>query len=127
MMASSSLTRPVELSRQPAVARRELARLLADEAWEGDVDGVILAVHEAMVNSQRHAGGVTRAGACIDSDSVVIEICDRGRGFKVPETPSIADVSAERGRGLFLIRHLAADARVARVGPDMCLTLRFER
>ena len=127
MTASSSLTRPVELSQQPATARRELSRLLADEAWGGDVDGVILAVHEAMVNSQHHGGGVTGARACADTDTVVVEISDRGRGFKVPETPTLAEVTAERGRGLSLIRHLAASAQVVRTGSDVNLTLRFER
>jgi anti-sigma regulatory factor (Ser/Thr protein kinase) len=127
MMASSSLTRPVELSRQPAVARRELTRLLADEAWDGDVDGVILAVHEAMVNSQHHGGGVTRASVGVDGDTVVVEISDRGAGFDVPASPALADVAAERGRGLFLIRHLADDARVVRAGGDVCLRLRFDR
>ena len=126
-MAATSLTPPVELSPQPAVARRELTRLLADEAWAGDVDGVILAVHEAMVNAQRHGGGVTRARACVDRDTVTVEIADRGRGFKVPESPAVVEGNAERGRGLFLISHLATEARVARAGPDVCLTLRFER
>ena len=127
MMASSSVTRPVELSPQPAAARRELTRLLADEAWDGDVDGVILAVHEAMVNSQRHGGGVVRASVCIDRDTVLAEISDRGRGYQLPETPGLADATAERGRGLFLIRHIATDAHVERSGADVCLTLRFER
>jgi anti-sigma regulatory factor (Ser/Thr protein kinase) len=127
MMASSSLTRPVELSPQPPIARRELTQLLADEAWEGDVDAVVLAVHEAMVNSQRHGGGVTRASAGVDGDTVVVEISDRGRGFEVPASPALADVAAERGRGLFLIRHLASEARVVRAGADVCLRLRFVR
>jgi anti-sigma regulatory factor (Ser/Thr protein kinase) len=127
MMASSSLTRPVELSPQPAVARRELSRLLSDGGWKGDVDGVILAVHEAMVNSQRHGGGVTAATAGVDGDTVVVEVTDRGRGFEVPDDPAIADVTAERGRGLFLIRLLASRASVVRKGSDVCLRLQFER
>ena len=127
MMASSSVTRPVELSRQPAVARRELARVLAEERWDGDVDGVILAVHEAMVNAQRHGGGVTGASVCVDGDTVSVEVADKGRGFQIPETASGADVTAERGRGLFLIHHLATEATVRRNGTEVCLTLRFER
>ena len=127
MMSSSSLTRPVELSLQPAAARRELMKLLADEAWAGDVDGVILAVHEAMVNSQRHGGGVTGARVCVGLDTVTVEISDRGGGFAVPETPAMAEATAEQGRGLFLIRRLTAEAQVVQAGPDVCLTLRFER
>ena len=127
MMGSSSITRPVELSKQPAAARRQLAQLLEDERWNGDVDGLILAVHEGMVNAQRHGGGVTGARACIDGDRVVVEIADRGRGFEIPRSAAVADVTAERGRGLFLIDHLAAEATVKRKGAEVCLTLRFER
>ena len=125
-MASSSITRPVELSRQPAVARRELAHLLAEERWNGDIDGLILAVHEGMVNAQRHGGGVTGARACIDGDTVVVEIADRGRGFEIPRSAAVADVSAERGRGLFLIDRLAAEASVERKGADVFLRMKFE-
>lgn len=124
-MPVSALRRPIELSPQPAVARRELARMLHDTHWTGDSDGAILAVHEAMVNSQRHGGGVTRATAGFDGRSLVVRVCDRGRGFEVPESPARVDTAAERGRGLFLIRHLASDARVVRAGRDVQLVLTF--
>lgn len=125
-MVATSLTPPVELSPQPAVARRELAHLLTERSWDGDVDAVILAVHEAMVNSQRHAGGVARVCARVNGD-VVVEVSDRGRGFGVPESPQLPDTAAERGRGLYLIRRLASDAKVVRSGREVCLHLRFER
>lgn len=125
-MPVSALPRPVELSPHPALARRELAHLLDDADWAGDVDGAILAVHEAMVNSLRHGGGVTRATACFDGPALVVEISDRGKGFEVPTAPGLADNAAERGRGLFLIRHLASDARVVRAGPEVQLILTFE-
>ena len=124
-MPVSAASRPVELSRQPAVARRQLARMLDDTHWPGDADGALLAVHEAMVNSQRHGGGVTRVTAGFDGRSLVVQICDRGRGFDVPEAPEMADVAAERGRGLFLIRHLTSDAHVERAGGDVQLILTF--
>ncbi len=126
-MLASSLTRPLELSPQPARARRELTEMLAEAGWTGDVDAVVLAVHEAMVNSQRHAGGVTRATACLDGDTVVVTVSDRGRGFGVAQSPPMPDVSAERGRGLFLIRRLATDVQVERAGPEVRLVLRFQR
>ncbi|HET7720647.1 MAG TPA: ATP-binding protein [Acidimicrobiales bacterium] len=124
-MPVSALRRPIELSPQPAVARRELARLLDDAHWSGDSDGALLAVHEAMVNSHRHGGGVTRATAGFDGRSLVVRVCDRGRGFEVPKSPQLADNAAERGRGLFLIRHLASDAHVVRAGRDVQLVLTF--
>jgi anti-sigma regulatory factor (Ser/Thr protein kinase) len=124
-MPVSALSRPVELPPQPAAARRELARILDDNDWPGDPDGAILAVHEAMVNSQRHGGGVTRATAGFEGPALVVQICDRGRGFEVPESPELADAAAERGRGLFLIRHLASDAYVERADGDVQLVLTF--
>ncbi|HEV2758853.1 MAG TPA: ATP-binding protein [Acidimicrobiales bacterium] len=126
-MMVSALTRPVELSRHPAVARRELTELLRDAAWDGDVDAVLLAVHEAMVNAQRHGGGVTHAGAGFDGRSLVVEITDRGRGFHVPDSPGVPEVTAERGRGLFLIRRLTSDAHLVRDGADVRLVLTFDR
>jgi len=124
-MPVSALARPVELSPQPGAARRELARLMDDAAWSGDADGAILAVHEAMVNSHRHGGGVTRATAGFDGTTLVVEITDRGKGFDIPKSPELADNTAERGRGLFLIRHLASDADVVRSEGDVQLVLRF--
>ncbi len=122
----SALTRPVELSIQPATARRELTRLLADAKWNGDADGVVLAVHEAMVNAQRHGGGVTSASATFEGRDLVVEVSDRGRGFQIPESPEVADITAERGRGLFLIRHLTAGAEVVHKGSDVRLVLTFQ-
>lgn len=124
-MPVSAVPRPVELSRQPGAARRELARILHNSHWPGDAEGAILAVHEAMVNAHRHGGGVTRATAGFDGRSLVVRICDRGRGFDMPQSPGLADTAAERGRGLFLIRHLASDARVVRAGDDVQLVLTF--
>ena len=124
-MPVSARSRPVELPPQPGAARRALARILKDTDWAGDADGAILAVHEAMVNSHRHGGGVTRATASFDGPSLVVRIWDRGRGFEVPQSPPRADSAAERGRGLFLIRHLASAAQVLRAGDDVQLVLTF--
>jgi anti-sigma regulatory factor (Ser/Thr protein kinase) len=123
---ASSLARPVSLSSQPTVARRQVGKLLDDADWCGDVDSVVLAVHEALVNADRHAGGVSQATAALDGDAVVIEVRDRGRGFVVPESPAMPDPAAETGRGLFLIRRLASEAGVTRTGGETCLLLRFE-
>ena len=126
-MIASSLTRPVVLSGHPAAARRQLTRMLDDAGWNGDTDAVLLAVHEAMVNAQRHAGGVTRATAGLDGKAVVVEVADNGRGFGIPEFPDMPDFVAETGRGLYLIRQLTADAQVVRSGGEVRLVLRFER
>ena len=125
-MVTSSLVRPVSLPLRPSPARRELARLLADAGWGGDIDAVILAVHEAMVNAQRHAGGVTAATAGLDRRTVVVKVSDRGPGFSLPESTGVPDIDAERGRGLFLIQRLADDVRVVSADREHSLLLRFE-
>lgn len=124
-MPVTALPRPVELPSQPAEARRELAGLLADVEWAGDAEGAVLAVHEAIVNAHRHGGGLVRATACFEGPALVVQVTDRGEGFEVPRTPALADLAAERGRGLFLIRHLASDVAVVRDGPEVRLTLTF--
>ena len=126
-MNTAPSTRPLELPAQPSAARRELATLLAETGWDGDIDAVLLAVHEAMVNAQRHAGGVSRATAAVDGGTVTVEVVDCGGGFGIPESPDMPDAAAERGRGLYLIRRLAADAWVERSGQEVCFVLRFER
>jgi len=123
----TSLTRPVELPPHPAAARRRLAKVLWDAGWDGDTDAVLLAVHEAMVNAQRHGGGVTRAAAAVDGRTAVVEVADRGRGFDLPSSPAMPDASAETGRGLYLITQLADAANVERSGEEVCFVLRFER
>lgn len=125
-MTVSARPRPVELPSQPGPARRVLARLLGEAAWPGDVDGALLAVHEAMVNAARHGGGVTLATAGLDGSTLLVMVCDRGRGFELPVAPALADSNAERGRGLFLIRSLSSAARVDRAGADVCLHLSFD-
>jgi len=125
-MVASSLTRPVPLSPQPSVARRQIFELLTSAGWCGDADAVVLAVHEAMVNAGRHAGGVTGASAAVDDHTVVVEVRDRGRGFGLPDSPDMPEAAAETGRGLFLIRRLADQAEVTRSEGEVRLLLRFE-
>ena len=127
-MVASSLTRRVELSLQPSTARRELSAFLGDSRWDGDVDAVVLAAHEAMVNAHRHAGGVTRATAGFDGRAVVVKVTDAGPGFRIPTSRGeVPDVDAERGRGLFLIQELADDVHVMRDGREVSVLLRFDR
>ena len=125
-MFATTLARPIVLSTQPAVARRQLADALAAADWRGDVNAVLLVVHEALVNALRHGGGVTRAAAGFDGGSLLVEVWDRGSGFRFPRSMPVPDASAEHGRGLFLMRRLATDARVVRSGDDVGLLLRFD-
>jgi anti-sigma regulatory factor (Ser/Thr protein kinase) len=125
-MNATAPSRSIDLSAEAGVARRQVAETLDEAGWRGDVDGVLLAVHEALVNAKRHAGGVTRATACLEGDAFVVEVWDRGKGFRMPRSKAAPDTMAERGRGLFLIRRLATDVSVSESAGETGLRLRFE-
>ena len=110
----------------PNQARRELRSLLVEADWPGDVESVVLAVHEALINSQRHAGGAVSARVSLHGQDVVVEVCDAGPGFDVSDHASRPpEVMAERGRGLWLISQIAESFDVRRDDDETCLSLRF--
>lgn len=115
------------LSLRPARARREIESLLARHAWAGR-DDVVLALHEALVNAQRHAGGAVRAEACIDGSSLVLQVWDRGPGFDLDRyVRRPPDPMAERGRGLWLISRVASAVEVRSHEEGVALVMRFDR
>ncbi|HVF14987.1 MAG TPA: ATP-binding protein [Acidimicrobiales bacterium] len=122
---------PVILPLAPADARRELRILLAGTRWCPQVDSVVLAVHEALVNADRHGGGAVRLDVCIHGDALVIEVCDRGPGFEFP-TPAdqvvteTSDPFSEHGRGVWLICQIASRAETDRRGDNFCLRMQFD-
>ena len=116
------------LSVRPALARREIEALLARHAWAVGTDGVVLALHEALVNAQRHAGGAVRAEACIDGSSLVLQVWDRGPGFDLdPYIRRPPDPTSERGRGLWLISQVATAVDVRYHDDGVALVMRFDR
>jgi anti-sigma regulatory factor (Ser/Thr protein kinase) len=118
-------TRP--LSPSPVPARHELKVLLESTRWPGDVDAVVLAVHEALINSQRHAGGATSAWVGLDGRRVVVEVCDSGPGFDLESHASHPpDAMAERGRGLWIISQIARRCDVRQRHGQTCLVLQFQ-
>ena len=115
------------LSLRPARARGEVESLLTRHAWTG-ADDVVLALHEALVNAQRHAGGAVRAEACIDGSSLVLQVWDRGPGFDLDSyVHRPPDPMAERGRGLWLISQLATAVDVRYHDDGVVLVMRFDR
>ena len=126
-MRSAGLAQTHDLSAQPSRARQELQSLLESAGWPGDVEAVVLAVHEAIMNSMRHAGGAISATAGLEGSELVVEVCDGGPGFDVDEHSGQApDPLAERGRGLWLIRQIAAGWKVERRDGETCLRLCFQ-
>jgi anti-sigma regulatory factor (Ser/Thr protein kinase) len=116
------------LSVRPARARREVESLLVRHAWAVGTEDVALALHEALVNAQRHAGGAVRAEACFDGSSVVLKVWDRGPGFDLdPYVHRPPDPMSERGRGLWLISRVAAAVDVHYHDDGVALVMRFDR
>jgi len=107
-------------------ARQQLEHLLAERRWSGDVEAVVLAMHEALVNAQRHAGGAVAAEAFVDGSTLTIEILDRGPGFDLPSQPEPPDPLSERGRGLWLMCRTSSECEVRRQGDETCVRLRFD-
>ena len=85
------------------------SRELSDETL-GDLK---LAVTEACSNSIRHAYGDGRDGSVqvvyeLHADRLVVEVCDDGPGFSVPDTPLVGrDGLNEGGLGIAIIRELS--------------------
>lgn len=126
-MTRSGVAQPIALTLDPAQARRQIESLLVTRSWTDDVDGVVLALHEALVNAERHAGGALRAEATLDTSSLVIQVWDGGPGFDPsPYVRRPPQAMAERGRGLWLISRIAASWEVRRSDEGSVLIMRFE-
>lgn len=87
-------------------------RLTRDEAFD-----LTLAVGEAMGNAIDHTDGLCSlvTVSCYD-DRVVVEVTDCGRGIEVGrgQEPAPESGSAERGRGIRLMRLLADEVSIER-------------
>jgi anti-sigma regulatory factor (Ser/Thr protein kinase) len=126
-MNGTDLVETCALSPVPREARHQLRSLLESRCWPGNVDSIVLAVHEALTNADLHAGGATSATAVVEDSSVlVVEVRDRGPGFDVDRHATRPpDPMAERGRGLWLITQTASDWELDTRDRETCLRLRF--
>ena len=93
-----------------------------------DVSAVQLALTAAMANAIRHGcrGDITKRVQCsvssFESDEVVIVVRDQGGGFDpsdVPDPLDPANTFKPSGRGIFLMRALMDDSRVAAGGREV--------
>jgi anti-sigma regulatory factor (Ser/Thr protein kinase) len=111
-------------------ARQALKALLTGTRWCRQSDSVVLAVHEALTNAERHGGGALRVYAWVDQGVLVVAVCDRGPGFRLPpaacESVPGADPFAEHGRGLCLMAQIASRVEAGTDDGDFCLRLRFD-
>jgi anti-sigma regulatory factor (Ser/Thr protein kinase) len=91
---------------------------------------VVLAVHEALINADRHGGGAVSLQATVDREALLVKVCDRGAGFDFaspgPPRRASADPFAEDGRGLWLIGRIADRVETGWEGGEFCLRMWFE-
>jgi serine/threonine-protein kinase RsbW len=91
-----------------------------------DVEGITLAVSEAVANVVAHAypdeqSGVIDLSGTVAPDAVAIVVRDRGRGMAAPALHPGA------GYGIEIIRRLAESVAVDDGAPGVALTMRFRR
>jgi len=124
---AQSIAEPIALPTAPSSARCQIRSLLSSRRWPGDVDAVVLALHEALVNADRHGGGAVRAEAAVDHDRLVIQVWDRGPAFDLAgHLHRPPDPMAERGRGLWLIGRITSSCEVRRDTEGVVLVMRFD-
>jgi anti-sigma regulatory factor (Ser/Thr protein kinase) len=106
-----------------AEARRAVRQFAA--GLEVDVDGMVLAVSEAVANAVIHAyaedGGVVDLRATASPYEVAVVVRDHGRGMSAAAGPAGA------GFGIEIIRRLAQHVAVDDTPEGVALTMRFRR
>ena len=104
---------------------RTAVRRFASEL-EVDVDGMVLAVSEAVANVVTHAyddgaPGVIELSATASPYEVAVVVRDHGRGLRADRA------SAGAGYGIEIIRRLAQHVALDDSGRGVALTMRFRR
>ena len=107
-----SLTLPNDL-RLLLVARAFMESVCqAARLAPGDTDAIVLAVHEAVSNSMRHAhenqpGAHLEIHCFVDAGRVEIHVLDEGEPFDLDAVPELSPSELRiGGRGVFLMRAL---------------------
>ncbi|QXJ20407.1 ATP-binding protein [Actinomadura graeca] len=122
MEISLDLLLPRDAASVPASRKILDAALQALGVEDQICDDIELMLTEACSNVIRHAenGSGYTVRATIQDLRCVIKVIDSGPGFEPDEIP-VPGPSAERGRGLMIMRMLADDVRFASVPDDGAL------
>lgn len=94
--------------------RRHVSELIDRMPISGDdAFDLGLAVGEAMGNAVDHAGGCSLVDVACYADRAVVEVSDCGDGFTPADAKQPVDDTAERGRGIALMRLLTDAVTIA--------------
>ena len=106
-----------------AAARDAMRRFAQD--MEVDVDGMVLAVSEAVANVVTHAyedgAGDVELSAVASAHEIEVVVRDQGRGLEA------SGPSLRPGYGMEIIRRLAEHVAIADSREGLQLTMRFRR
>ena len=99
---------------------RTWAYLAAAGVSAGMLDDILIALHEAVANALLHSGATSDIAVRVKANraSVSVEVTDQGRGIdaSVAIPPRPPSLTAESGRGLFMIWSLMSSVRLAQGG-----------
>ena len=96
-----------------AGARDKVRELVARMPFSpDDAFDLVLAIGEAMGNAVDHTSGNSVVEMSCFDDRAVVEVSDSGEGFEPSEVPTQCDVTAERGRGIALMRLLSDSVEI---------------
>jgi serine/threonine-protein kinase RsbW len=93
------------------------------------MDEFLTAVDEAVANAVRHGSpqgerSIVRVTCQPLPAGLVVEVKDQGKGFPVPESPTMPDPDAPGGRGLPLMCALADSVKIASGKKGTTVTLK---
>ena len=93
----------------------DLVRAAAVEAAIAprDIDDLLIAVSEIVINAIRYAGGSGTITAQLRGDSLLVEISDNGPGLSCASTVYRPSAAASEGHGLRLARMLSKNIAIA--------------
>ena len=109
-------------------ARERLRDYLGQYCTERDlVEDVVLCVEEACTNAIRHSGSAADITIALEfaDGRLVATVRDRGHGFDVTgfDAHALPDLTADHGRGLFIICSLMDDVELCcHAGFEVCMT-----
>jgi len=101
-----SLSLPREGGSVPVVRRLAAQALRAFGVTSDDIDDVQLAISEACANVIDHAADTDTYEVKVElaANRCAITVVDQGGGFDATLVPGVAEISAEAGRGVALMR-----------------------
>jgi anti-sigma regulatory factor (Ser/Thr protein kinase) len=107
---------------------RTWAYLAAAEVASGMVEDVLIALHEAVANALVHSGARGDVAVLVKANraSVSVEVADQGSGIdaSVALPPKPPNLTAESGRGLFMIWSLMSSVQLANCSGTHLVTVK---